>query len=1045
MDVTQDSEFDPRTQLIPHLIDHYARTKPDAIYAEYPTHPMSYDHGYRPITYRAFANAINGLAWWLTEKLGPGNGEILAYVGANDMFFTSPRNSVAAHNSLFQRLNCTKMVVPTPRPPPVTTILEAHKLDVLEVPGVDDLLSKEYPYFKYSKSFPEAASDKLAAIHTSGSTGIPKPIFFTHDSARKHMRMASLEPPEGFVSQDSWGVGKRAFLSLPPFHAAGIAYTLFIAPPIGMTIVCATSGGLPTGAGIAEAVKKTPFDAAIVVPSILQELAQNPELLDFISKNLGYLLYAGGDLPQPLGDTVASKIKLVNQFGASEVGMMALIHSKTNRDPLKDWRYLHFHPEMGVELRRVTDDEYELFMIRTPEREGQQVPFTMFPDLHEYSTKDLFVRHPDPNKPDLWRWSARADDVIVFLNGEKTNPVSLEQHITAANSEVSAALVAGARRFQASLLVELANTEKELSPSERAAVIEKIWPSIEEANAVCPAHARIAKTHILFTKPGKPMPRASKGTVQRAGALAAYAPELDALYADADQLAEADEDLPGPGRVQDAPVIAGFIRKTLSSITGWSKEQLSDEANFFDLGFDSLQAITATRRLKRGLDFPGLTPNMIYLYSSVSGLTQAVLQAQHNQETTKEEEREAQLRERNSLLQEVQGQINIIQAHTVVLTGSTGRLGTYLLDALLRNPSVTHVHCLNRKADSLAVQRQKFDAFGLEHQQLDPFRVSFWSADLTQKDLGVSPDVLQKLQNTATLVIHNAWAVNFNLSLPSFKPHLSGVANLINFCSSATKSPLLFFISSISSMLGHRTPSGLTPETVIQTATPAPNGYANSKYLAEQLLEHAARKRTVRASIARVGQVAGAVRTPGQWNKAEWFPSLVLSSLHVGAVPDNIGPQSDRIDWMPVDLLAEVLTELALGDNGSSGPVSVSHPVNLHASTWGDILPVVVDLLSKSSGKPLETIPSRDWLQRIRQDLESSAGGTSAGDGELQTLLEKNPAAKLLYFYEDIMSEQTEAENVLDTQLTAQRSEKLRSVEGVKREWVEKWVGEWIQ
>lgn len=49
--------------------------------------------------------------------------------------------------------------------------------------------------------------------------------------------------------------------------------------------------------------------------------------------------------------------------------------------------------------------------------------------------------------------------------------------------------------------------------SERAAFIKKIWATVEEANEVCSLHARITKSQILFTKPGKPMVRAVKGTI----------------------------------------------------------------------------------------------------------------------------------------------------------------------------------------------------------------------------------------------------------------------------------------------------------------------------------------------------------------------------------------------------------------------------------------------------------------------------------------------------------------------------------------------------
>jgi hypothetical protein len=48
------------------------------------------------------------------------------------------------------------------------------------------------------------------------------------------------------------------------------------------------------------------------------------------------------------------------------------------------------------------------------------------------------------------------------------------------------------------------------------------------------------------------------------------------------------------------------------------------------------------------------------------------------------------------------------------------------------------------------------------------------------------------------------------------------------------------------------------------------------------------------------------------WNKHEWFPSLVLSSLYVGALPDDIGSTLGRIDWVLVDLLAGVLVDLVL-------------------------------------------------------------------------------------------------------------------------------------
>ena len=73
-------------QLIPRIIDRLAEITPQSLYAEYPVSPLNYDEGYRKITYGDFANAINGIAWWLHNTLGLGKDfETLAYIGPNDL------------------------------------------------------------------------------------------------------------------------------------------------------------------------------------------------------------------------------------------------------------------------------------------------------------------------------------------------------------------------------------------------------------------------------------------------------------------------------------------------------------------------------------------------------------------------------------------------------------------------------------------------------------------------------------------------------------------------------------------------------------------------------------------------------------------------------------------------------------------------------------------------------------------------------------------------------------------------------------------------
>ncbi len=837
-------------------------------------------------------------------------------------------------------------------------------------------------------------------------------------------------------------------------------------------MIAPTSGAIPSAHGLVEGLKNTPADIAFVVPSIVHELSQSPELLDYCAENLEMIVYCGGDLPQSMGDVVASKIRLVNQFGGSEFGLSALLWSERDRD-LEDWKYVHFHPDTGSELRPVTDGAHELYIVRDPKLEKQQPTFTLFPSLQEYPTRDLFVRHPSKDKPDLWKWVARADDIIVFLNGEKTNPVSMEQHIASCNPGVAAVLVAGAQRFQAALLIEPVTDGdgRELSPSERAAFIEKIWPTIADANQECPAHARIAKSHILFTHPQKPMLRAGKGTIRRAATLQSYANELDALYADAELMsADIGGGLPGsPVSFEDMDAASQLVRGCISSITNW--QDLDDNDNFFTLGMDSLQAITAVRALKKGFAMPTIALSTLYTNPSVSTLTSAIAQLSKQHQVSQMSNEQLRLRARSSILKEYQDMIDRIhipskrpekpRAQNVILTGSTGALGSYILHSLLENRAVAHVYCLNRATDGLSLQVARNQARGLP-TQLSSSRVTFLTANLSHTHLGLQAEVYSKLLNAATVVIHNAWPVNFNLSIDSFRPQLAGLVNLIEFAALAATSPHLLFISSISSVISYRSASLQTPEEVILADIAlGPNDYAESKYISERLLNHAAQRLSINASFARVGQIAGAVNYAGLWNTAEWFPSLIISSVHLGAIPDSLGPSLGTIDWVPVDLLAEVIVELALGKDQlieatrsqddhftttvPQGRARVFHPLNPHRTTWEAVRPIVTDALYASTGKRLETVPFDSWLEKVRHDIELKADShTALKDGDFEAFLRVNPAVKLLDFYGQVLGSKEAPANRLEMKETMMSSAKLRAMEGIKAEWIHKWVQEWI-
>jgi len=153
------------------------------------------------------------------------------------IFLPSPRNSEEAHVSLLERLQCTKLVVTEPQPPCVPMILKSIKLQTINLPSLQQLLTvgdvEEYPY---TKTFIDAQDDPAYVLHTSGSTGkllalcktcdlrkapgIPKPLIYTPRFVSKLLAQCQLAAPEGFVRLSRYSTMGKFVCILPPFHVS---------------------------------------------------------------------------------------------------------------------------------------------------------------------------------------------------------------------------------------------------------------------------------------------------------------------------------------------------------------------------------------------------------------------------------------------------------------------------------------------------------------------------------------------------------------------------------------------------------------------------------------------------------------------------------------------------------------------------------------------------------------------------------------------------------------------------------------------------------
>ncbi|KAI1154293.1 acetyl-CoA synthetase-like protein [Nemania diffusa] len=998
-----------REYTLPQIVDTTAREQPDYLYGSWPVDLNSYAAGVRNVTYAQLANIVNGLAWWLVKQLGNDKGsQVIAYVGPNDVRFTA-------------------LVL--------AAIKTGHRA-FLTSPRNSAIEQKAYEM----KTLDKALKDTLFIIHTSGLTSIPKPLNWTQETAVRHIEGSSRYPSDGLTSVDSVFHGKRILSTLPPFHGAGLLQYLLYGIPFGnIPVIPAATGAIVTAQGVVDALKHTPADVAVMVPSIVAELSQSPELLDYCAKHLELILYIGGDLPQAVGDTIAAKMPLRCWWGASEVGMPQEVIVPELNSYQGGWRYVRFHPSSGAVFDKVNDGLYELVMRRNETHIGTQTSFTIggFEDFAEYRTRDLFEPHPEV--PRAWCWRARADDIIVFLNGEKTNPVSMEQHIVASNpGAISGAIVIGAQRFEAALIIEPAASSGPLTTAEQAALIERVWPSVEEANHSAPAHARIDKSLILVAS--QPLIRAGKGTMQRAASILQYTADIERLYANTNissyVYGDGDEATSTQSlETTDVNTVIRLIQNTVNGMEGLS--EISDSTSFFESGMDSLQALHLVRTIRRALGYPSLALStdgsddqkvLGQLLATYQGLLQEIPKFAGS--SNKEE-----------------GSVDVL------LTGSTGTLGTSILSALLGRPNVGHIFCLNRSADGgQLAQFKRFAALDLGTDILNS-RVTFLHADLADPTLGLDEETYKTLRLRVGLLIHNAWPVNFNLSLLSFRPVLVGLVNLFKFAAGAPRALRTFFVSSVSSVsgTGSAAPKETVPDEHESLSTPLANGYARSKRLAELLCDSAAKQLGIPVAVLRVGQVGGSTAQRGAvWNRSEWLPSLVISSLLcLKSLPDSLGPQFSEVDWVPSDLLGAVVADLVLAaaDTAHGDGAEVFNVRNPNTTSWSSLVPIIQEAAKTKVNESIPVIPSATWLAQLQESGESDSN--EEGAEATKSLVAKNPAVKLIDFYREglwpSLPENTPSQAPMVVTRTVATSSTLGDTPAVSPEWMTKWVGEWLE
>ena len=294
----------------------------------------------------------------------------------------------------------------------------------------------------------------------------------------------------------------------------------------------------------------------------------------------------------------------------------------------------------------------------------------------------------------------------------------------------------------------------------------------------------------------------------------------------------------------------------------------------------------------------------------------------------------------------------------VLLTGSTGFVGAYVLRSLLRD-TPANIYCMVRPngTDGFDRVRQNLVDYGIWEKRFAS-RICCVYGDITQTRLGMASRDFSQIASSIGAIYHAAAAVDWVRPYEDLRDaNVFGTRELLRLaCTGPAKS--FHFLSSLAVCYSTGTATdALETDDTLNNLRGLPFGYAQSKCVAESLVRQAA-ERGSRVTVARPTLVSGDSAS-GISNADDLLSRFLRGCIELGAAPD--------LDWamdcVPVDHVADAMVQLAR--NGVPG--GVYHLVNPKLSYWRECV-----LWMCLRGYPLELLPYREWTQRLREITTTS-------------------------------------------------------------------------